>query len=370
MSDQLDLSPYDAVMLVSFGGPEAPEEVVPFLENVTRGRGIPRERLVEVGEHYFAFGGRSPINDQCRALLSALRAALGAGGSTVPVYWGNRNWPPFLDDELSKVVADGHRRILALTTSAYPSYSSCRQYRENLFDAVTNQTVRDAAHGEPVRIDRIRHYAVHPGFVAASVDATDTALDALGDVAGPVRLVFVTHSIPDAMAETSGPDGDGYVRWHETVATAVSGDVADRRGAAHEHDLAYCSRSGSPSQPWLEPDVNDHLRALKEEGVGGVVMIPIGFVSDHMEVAYDLDTEAMATAAEIGLPAVRAASAGTHPAFVGALVDLLAERAAVARSETVVPAVVAGGTVGRYECPGDCCPNVREPARPALCQAS
>jgi ferrochelatase len=369
-SAPLDLSPYDAVLLVSFGGPEAPEEVVPFLENVTRGRGIPRERLVEVGQHYFDFGGRSPINDQCRELLASLRAALAEAGSTIDVYWGNRNWRPFLGDELAKSVADGHRRILALTTSAYPSYSSCRQYRENLHDAVTSAAVQNAAQGQPVEIDRIRQYATHPGFVAASVDATDAALGTLGEVDGAVRLVFVTHSIPDTMAQTAGPSGDGYVRWHRAVAAEVTTAVADRRGVSYDHDLVYCSRSGPPSQPWLEPDVNDHLRRLKGLGVGGVVLIPIGFVSDHMEVAYDLDTEAMATAAEIGLPAARAATAGTHPAFVGALVDLLAERAAAERGEPVAPAVVEGAEIGRYVCPRDCCPNLRERDRPALCQTA
>ena len=368
MPPALDLSPYDAVLLVSFGGPEAPDEVVPFLENVTRGRGIPRERLVEVGRHYFAFGGRSPINDQCRELLAALRAALAAAGSPLSVYWGNRNWHPYLDDELVRVVEDGHRRILVLTTSAYPSYSSCRQYRENLSDAVTSPAVRAAAHGEPVLIDRIRQYATHPGFVTASVDATDAALGTLPEAAWPVRLVFVTHSIPDAMAETSGPTGNGYVAWHHAVAAAVTREVADRRRTSYDHDLVYCSRSGPPSQPWLAPDVNDHLRSLKDSGVGGVVLIPIGFVSDHMEVAYDLDTEAMDTATEIDLPTVRAASAGTHPAFVHALVDLLAERAAVARDEIVEAAVVEGGDTGRYVCPHDCCPNLRDGARPALCQ--
>ena len=355
----LDLSPYDAVLLVSFGGPEAPDEVVPFLENVTRGRGIPRERLVEVGEHYFGFGGRSPINDQCRALLAALCRELEEAGSTVPVYWGNRNWHPFLGDELAKVVADGHRRVLALTTSAYPSYSSCRQYRENLFDA---------AAGLDVEIDRVRQYATHPGFVAASVDATAEALGRLGDVAGAVQLLFVTHSIPTAMSDTSGPGDGGYLEWHRAVAAAVTAGVAERLGRTYDWELVFCSRSGPPSQPWLEPDVNDRLRELAADcSAGGAVLIPIGFVSDHMEVAFDLDTEALATAAEIGLPVVRAASAGTHPAFVAALVDLLAERAAVGRAEAVEPAVIEGGVVGRYRCPEGCCPNLREPDRPSLC---
>jgi ferrochelatase len=366
----LNLAPYDAVLLVSFGGPEAPEDVVPFLENVTRGRGIPRERLVEVGEHYFAFGGRSPINDQCRDLLTALRAALSDAGSIVPVYWGNRNWHPYLDDELAKMVSAGHRRILVLTTSAYPSYSSCRQYRENLYDALNCPAVRQAARGDVVRIDRVRQYATHPGFVAASTDATQVALRALGEVSGSTRLVFVTHSIPVAMSQTSGPGDGGYLEWHHAVARAVTRDVGARLRTTYPHDLVFCSRSGPPSQPWLEPDVNDHLRTLAGQGVGGVVVVPIGFVSDHLEVAYDLDTEAVATAAELGLAVVRAATAGTHPAFVAALVDLLAERAAVARAEAVEPAVVADAVVGRYDCPRDCCPNLREPARPAVCEAT
>jgi protoporphyrin/coproporphyrin ferrochelatase len=365
----LELSPYDAVVLVSFGGPEAPEEVLPFLENVTRGRGIPRERLAEVGEHYFAFDGRSPINDQCRALLAALRAALAQSGCSIPVYWGNRNWRPYLDDEVAAAVRDGHRRLLAVTTSAYPSYSSCRQYRENLYDAVSSAQVRSAAAAEPITVDRVRQYATHPGFVAASVDAADEAIDSLPPVPGSVRLVFVTHSIPEAMSNTSGPGEGGYVAWHQAVAAAVTSQLSDRRGTEFGHDLVYCSRSGPPSQPWLEPDVNDHLRELHEHGAGAAVLVPIGFVSDHMEVVYDLDTEAAATAAEIGLPIARAATAGTHPAFVQALVDLLAERAAVARGEDVDPAVVDGGVVGRFECPRTCCPNLRDTDRPALCQA-
>ncbi len=363
------LDPYDAVVLVSFGGPERPEDVVPFLENVTRGRGIPRERLAEVGQHYFLFGGRSPINEQCRRLLEALRSELDTRGLTVPLYWGNRNWDPYLDAELKRVAADGHRRVLVITTSAYPSYSSCRQYRENL---------ADAARGTDLQIDKIRHYADHPGFVAASVAATLDGLAELGRRASgaeqQARLVFVTHSIPTRMATSSGPpprsaDG-GYVDWHRVVAAAVTAGVNERRGSDLGWDLVYCSRSGPPEQPWLEPDVNDHLTALRAQGVPGAVLIPIGFISDHMEVIYDLDTEAAATASELGLPVVRAATAGVHPAFVRALVDLAVERAAVARCEPIRPAVVPGGQVGHYLCPASCCPNLREPDRPALCQQS
>jgi len=364
-TDKADLDPYDAVLLLSFGGPERPEDVVPFLENVTRGRGIPRERLVEVGQHYYLFGGRSPINDQCRELLAALRTELDRRGIVQPIFWGNRNWDPYLSDVARELEQDGHRRVAVLTTSAYPSYSSCRQYRENLYDAFADTEVT---------VERIRHYADVPGFVTAAVDATLAALDELVTAAGPdlaPRLVFVTHSIPTAMAETAGPqphsaDG-GYVDWHRLVAAEVTRQVAAERPVAAEHDLVYCSRSGPPSQTWLEPDVNDHLAALAEAGVPAVVAVPIGFVSDHMEVIFDLDTEAAATARELGLPFARAATAGTHPAFVSGLVDLLVERAAVARGELVDELVVPGGEVGRYACPAGCCPNLRQPDRPALC---
>jgi ferrochelatase len=357
------LAPYDAVLLVSFGGPEGPEEVLPFLENVTRGRGIPRERLAEVGEHYHLFGGRSPINEQCRTLLAALDTELSGRDVAIPLFWGNRNSAPFLAEEVRKIEAAGHRRVLAVVTSAYPSYSSCRQYRENLFDA---------ADGTTVQIDRIRHYADHPGFVAASVDASLAALDRLGDAAAGARLVFVTHSIPATMAETAGPEPrtgtGGYVDWHRVVAAEVTREVGRRRGSEPGHDLVYCSRSGPPSQPWLEPDVNDHLRDLVAQGVGSVVLVPIGFISDHMEVIYDLDTEAMATARELGLPCERAATAGVHPAFVAGLVDLMLERAAAARGENPDRPVVGDGAVGWYACAATCCPNLREPGRPALVQ--
>ena len=362
MTERL-LDPYDAVLLVSFGGPEQPDDVVPFLENVTRGRGIPRERLVEVGQHYYLFGGRSPINDQCRELLAALRAELDRRGLDLPLHWGNRNWDPYLDAEVQALAAAGRRKVLAVLTSAYPSYSSCRQYRENLYDAVQ---------GTDVEVDKIRHYSDHPGFVAASVDATLAALDSLGAHGDQARLVFVTHSIPTAMAQTSGPtprsEKGGYVDWHLAVAAAVTREVNVRRDREHAHDLAFCSRSGPPSQPWTEPDVNDHLAALHAQGVPAVVVIPIGFISDHMEVIYDLDTEARDTARALGLPFARAATAGTHPAFVSGLVDLMLERAAAARGEQPERPVVEDAPVGWYDCQPDCCANLRDRGRSALCQ--
>jgi ferrochelatase len=346
------LDPYDAVLLVSFGGPEKPADVLPFLQNVTHGRGVPPDRLAEVAEHYYHFGGRSPINDQCRRLLAALWTELDRRGIGVPLFWGNRNWNPYLADTAEELVAGGHRRVLALTTSAYPSYSSCRQYREDLYDAVADR---------PLTIDRIRHYATHPGFVTATVDAALAALDALGDDAARARLIFVTHSIPAAMAATAGPEprtGTGaYVDWHAAVAVEVTRRVERRRGIPYGRELAYCSRSGPPQQPWLEPDIVDRLSSLKAAGCSGVVVVPIGFVSDHMEVIFDLDTEAARRAAELGLGFARAATAGTHPAFVEALADLLCERAAVARGEP-----------GWHSCQPTCCPNLRDPNRPSLCQ--
>jgi ferrochelatase len=357
------LQPYDAVVLVSFGGPEKPEDVVPFLRNVTQGRGIPDERLAEVGEHYYRFGGRSPINDQNRELIAALRAEFDRRGIDTPIAWGNRNWGPYLSDTFADLAQAGDNRVLAITTSAYPSYSSCRQYRENFYDA---------AEGLDLQVDRIRQYADHPGFVAASTDAVLAAFEELrsaGADPDTARLVYVTHSIPSAMAEASQRATRGYVSWHETVAEAVTDQIAEQTGNSHDHDLVYCSRSGPPSQPWLEPDVNDHLRELKGAGVDTVVLVPIGFISDHMEVIYDLDTEAAETATELGLRFARAATAGTHPAFVAALADLALERAAAARGEAVQPAVLEGAEVQPYLCPADCCLNLRDPERPALCQA-
>jgi ferrochelatase len=355
-----DVSPYDALLLVSFGGPEGPDDVVPFLENVTRGRGIPRERLEEVGEHYYLFGGRSPINDQNRSFLTALRADLAEAGIDLPVYWGNRNWDPYLADTLRQMAADGVQRAACFVTSAYSSWSSCRQYRENLWDAV------DGLDGAPV-LDKLRHYFNHPGFVEPVVDATAAALGELPDGS---RVVFVTHSIPTAMNDSSGPPGAGgsaYVAQHLDVAQVVVDAVADRTGTRPEHDLVYCSRSGSPHVPWLEPDVNDHLEALAADGVPGVVLVPVGFVSDHMEVIYDLDTEAAATAERLGLPFRRAATAGDDPRFVAVVRDLLLERAAAERGES--PDRSALGAIGPLwdRCAAACCPNPRAP-RPALCQ--
>jgi ferrochelatase len=361
------VSPYDALLLVSFGGPERPEDVVPFLENVTRGRGIPRERLEAVGEHYFLFGGRSPINDLNRDLLADIRDDLADHGIDLRVYWGNRNWDPFLADTVAAMKSDGVRRAACFTTSAYSSYSSCRQYREDLAAAAVDDG--------PV-LDKIRLYFNHPGFLEPVVDAVVSATQARLDA----RLVFVTHSIPEAMNAASGPRGGAYLAQHLDAASHVVRRVAETTGRAHQHDLVFCSRSGPPQVPWLEPDVNDHLEKLAAEGTESVVMVPIGFVSDHMEVVYDLDTEAMATAERLGLDAVRVATSGTDQRFVAMVRELLVERAAVERGAREVPligGVIGGETVARAavggwpacwdRCAAECCPNPRD-ALPAVSQ--
>lgn len=358
------MSPYDALLLVSFGGPEGPDDVVPFLENVTRGRGIPRERLEEVGKHYGLFGGKSPINDLNRDLLASLREDLAGAGIDLPVYWGNRNWDPYLRDTLAQMAADGVTRAACFMTSAYSSWSSCRQYRENLFDAV--EGLAEGSAGAPV-LDKLRHYFNHPGFVEPVVDATLAALAELpDDVRRGAHLAFVTHSVPTAMNDTSGPSGGAYLEQHLSVSTEVARQVSEETGIEHPWELVYCSRSGSPHVPWLEPDVNDHLETLHEAGAPAVVMVPVGFVSDHMEVVYDLDTEALATAERLGLPARRAATAGTDPRFVAMVRDLLLERATVERGEAVVRASVGSLDALWDRCPVGCCANPKG-ERPALC---
>ncbi|MFF3249970.1 ferrochelatase [Actinacidiphila glaucinigra] len=376
MSDHTEAgtaAPYDALLLLSFGGPEGPDDVVPFLENVTRGRGIPRERLKEVGQHYFLFGGVSPINAQNRELLEALRKDFAGHGLDLPVYWGNRNWAPYLTDTLRELTEDGHRRVLVLATSAYASYSGCRQYRENLADSLAALE----AEGRTVpRVDKLRHYFNHPGFVRPMVDAVLTALATLPeDVRDGAHLAFTTHSIPTAAADTSGrpedhaEDGAGgaYVAEHLDTARLIADAVREATGTDRPWKLVYQSRSGAPHIPWLEPDICDHLEELHDSGVPAAVMVPIGFVSDHMEVKYDLDTEATAKAAELGLPVARAATVGADPRFAAAVRELVLERAATERG--LAPERCALGALGPSHdvCPVGCCP-ARSP-RPAAAGA-
>ena len=349
-----DAAPYDALLLYSFGGPDAPGDVLPFLRNVTRGKSIPPERLVEVGAHYDVFGGRSPLNGQNRALVDALRAELARRGVDLPIAWGNRNWQPFTTRALADLRAQGARRVLAIATSAYGSYSGCRQYREDLARSLAelaDQTGEPAA----LAVDKLRHYFNHPGFVRANADAVVEAFAELGDVGSDARLVFVTHSIPDAMEAASGAVQPSYRTQHLDVAALVAADVAVRIGRPIDWRLAFCSRSGPPHQPWLSPDVNDVLGELAGTGTRSVVLAPIGFISDHMEVAYDLDIQALQTARRSGLTAVRAGTVSTRQVFVSALVDLVLERAARERGADV--ARVAAGTLGAWPdvCRAGCC---------------
>jgi ferrochelatase len=358
------LSPYDVVLLGSFGGPESEDEVMPFLRRVTAGRDIPEERLRIVGEHYYERGGRSPINDLNRDLLARLRTELDRRGIDTPIVWGNRNSAPYFADAVREALDLGASRVVTVLTSAYSSYSSCRQYRENLYDAV--EEVGAAADG--LVVDKVRPYFSHPGLGTAWARALVGSLRGLADPTA-ARLLFVTHSVPTAMDDTSGPgDGEGnlYVDQHLRLMRRIVQEAEVALGGELTAELVFCSRSGPPQQPWLEPDVGDRIGELAAEGDGPVVVVPIGFVSDHMEVIQDLDTEAAEAAREAGLPFVRVATPDTDDAFVAGLVDLLLERAAEARGESVDPLTWVPGDVRPSVCAPGCCPNLRS-ARPALC---
>jgi ferrochelatase len=312
---------YDAFLLVSFGGPEGPEDVMPFLENVTRGRGVPAERLAEVAHHYQEFGGVSPINQQCRDLLGAVGKDFAAAGLSLPLYWGNRNWQPYLADTVARMAAAGVRSAIAFVTSAYGSYSSCRQYLEDI-----ERARAQAGPGAP-RIDKIRHYYDHPGFVEPFAEATLAAIGSLPPGARDSSpLVFTAHSVPDAMAAASGRSGGLYPAQLMEASRLVAGLVEAREGRPRPWRLVYQSRSGPPSVPWLGPDVCDHLAGLARDGAPGAVLVPVGFVSDHVEVRYDLDVEAAQAASSLGMALARAATPGTHPRFVKMITELVLER--------------------------------------------
>ena len=330
---------YDALILVSFGGPEGPDDVMPFLRNVVRDRGVPDERLTTVAEHYHHFGGVSPINAQCRDLLAALRPELDAANIDLPLYWGNRNWHPYLSDTVSEMRDAGVRRALAFVTSPFGSYSSCRQYWEDFAAA------RAAVGAGAPEIDKIRHYHDHPGFVRPHADAVRKALHELSDV-DDVRIVFTAHSIPSTMEAQSGPAGGRYSAQLRETATLV----ADEAAPGAPWDLVWQSRSGAPHVPWLEPDINNHLAVLASAGVTGVVVSPIGFNSDHLEVIWDLDTEAAQTARQLGLRYARAATPGTDPRFVAMVRDLIVERL-----DPAAPRARLGSLPVWDACPDGCC---------------
>ncbi|HEV7899067.1 MAG TPA: ferrochelatase [Planosporangium sp.] len=336
---------YDAFLLVSFGGPEGPDDVIPFLENVTRGRGVPAERLAEVAEHYRHFGGMSPINAQCRELLAALGSQLPRAGINLPLYWGNRNWDPYLTKTVAQMRDDGVRRAIAFVTSAYGSYSACGQYLEDIARARA-----EVGPDAPV-IDKLRHFHDHPGFVMPHADAVNAALGTLPERAGArTRLVFTAHSIPTAMDASSGPEGGRY----SAQVRETAGLVAAAAAPELDWDLVWQSRSGPPQVPWLEPDVNDHLVALAADGVRNVVISPVGFISDHLEVVWDLDNEAAATARRLGMNVARAATPGTDPRFVRMVCDLVRERL-----DPAAPRHALGCLPTWDVCPRGCCPAPR-----------
>lgn len=307
---------YDAILVISFGGPEKPEDVIPFLENVLRGKNVPRARMLEVAEHYYHFGGRSPINDQNRELIRSLEAELDRAGVKVPVYWGNRNWHPLLADTLGQMKADGVKRAFGFVTSAFSSYSGCRQYLEDLERV-----------GSDVEVVKVPSYGLHPLFLEAMADRVRTELQHLPGA----KVVFTAHSVPLSMAE-----GCPY----ESQLKQASAKVAELAGAP-EWTLVYQSRSGPPGQKWLEPDVCDYLEMV---GSGDVILAPIGFISDHMEVVYDLDTQARELADKLGMRMRRAGTVGVHPKFVQMIRELA--------ESPELPA-----------CPVTCCPYIA-PGRP------
>ncbi|MAL05835.1 MAG: ferrochelatase [Microbacterium sp.] len=360
---------YDGILLAGFGGPEGQDDVIPFLRNVTRGRGIPDERLEEVAHHYRHFDGISPINAQNRALKAALEAELAARGIRLPVYWGNRNWTPYLDDAVTAAAEAGHTTLIAVATSAYSSFSSCRQYREDFARVLTETGLAGT-----VTIDKVRQFFDHPGFVAPFVDGVREAIAGfLADGVAPekIRVLFSTHSVPTADAERSGPrdvdfgEGGAYAAQHRAVAEVVMADVAHAIPSAQavRWELVFQSRSGPPTQPWLEPDVCDVIESLPAQGVEAVAIVPLGFVSDHMEVKWDLDTEALDAAAAAGLRAVRTRTPGVDPAYVAGLVDLVVER---------LEGTAAADRPHRTDlgpwfdvCRPACCENVRAGFKPA-----
>jgi len=338
---------YDAILIVSFGGPESREDVIPFLENVLRGRNVPRERMLAVAEHYYHFGGKSPINQQTRELVSALENELAQHGPELPVYWGNRNWHPMLADTLRQMKQDGVQHALAFVTSAYSSYSGCRQYREDIALAQN-----EVGRGAP-EIDKLRAFFNHPGFIEATAERLQDALPQIpANARQNVQVVYTAHSIPISMADTCD-----YVRQLEEVRKLVSARLRVTNDA-----LVYQSLSGPPGQPWLEPDILHWLREVKADNLASaVVLAPISFISDHMEVLYDLDVEARQLCDSLGLPMARGKTVGVHPKFVAMIRELILERLDSNAERRAL------GSLGPRPdvCAEDCCPAPQRPAHPA-----
>lgn len=338
---------YDALLFVSFGGPEGPDDVIPFLENVLRGKRVPRERMLEVAEHYNHFGGVSPINEQCRDLIKALEEELSQHQIDLPIYWGNRNWHPLLPDTVAAMKKDGVKKVLTFITSGFSCYSGCRQYRENVYAA------QDEVDANDIEVHKIRVFYNHPDFVEVNARNVKQAMEQLDGDSNDVQVVFTAHSIPDSMANTSD-----YVK-QLTEASRLVAENLQLRG--DQYQLVYQSRSGRPQDPWLEPDICDHIEELHSKGIRQIVICAIGFLSDHMEVLYDLDDEALKKCEELGMAMKRAATPGTDPQFVTMIRKLIQERMTGCEQECI-------GQFGPNHdvCPQNCCPAPSRPAgRPA-----
>lgn len=302
---------YDAILFMSFGGPEKPDDVVPFLENVTRGRGIPKERLAEVGQHYYQFGGKSPINEQNLALIEALKQELAENGPDLPIYFGNRNWNPYITDTMQQMKDDGVKRAIAFFTSSFSSYSGCRQYREDIIRA--QEAVGEGA----PEVDKLRVFYNHPGFINPTVENIKTALAEWSEnERDNVQIVFTAHSLPMGQVRNSA--------YQEQLKEACR-IVAEKLGTEN-YVLVYQSRSGPPQMPWLEPDIIDYMEEIHEQGINDIIIMPIGFISAHMEVIFDLDTEAVQKAEELGMKMVRAKTVDTAKPFVQMIRELIVER--------------------------------------------
>ncbi len=347
-------NPYDALLIVSFGGPEGPDDVMPFLENVLRGKNVPHERMLEVAEHYQHFGGVSPINGQCRELIAALEEELAEHGPQLPIYWGNRNWKPLLPDTLQQMKTDGVKRAIAFFTSTFSCYSGCRQYRENIL-----QACEQLGEGAP-RVDKLRMPYNHPGFIETNAHHLREALEQVPpERRSTTRVLFTAHSIPMGMADNCA---------YQRQLTEASRLTAESLGH-QDWELVYQSRSGPPQQPWLEPDICDHIERLHaEDNLTDLIIMPIGFVSDHMEVLFDLDTEAKQLCEKLGINMVRAATMGVHPRAIRMIRELLEERIASERGDQPPRPAVGQYPANHDVCPQDCC--LYTPRRPAATGAS
>ena len=343
------LNDYDALLVLSFGGPEGEDEVIPFLENVTRGRGIPRERLAQVGEHYFHFGGVSPINRQNRELIANIEAELTRRGIELPVYFGNRNWRPFAEDAAKQLLDDGHRNVLVFATSAWGGYSACRQYDEDI------QQIREVT--PEITYTKLWQFYGHPTFVELVAEGLRAAVER---ATGDTRVLFTAHSVPTAADENSGGPEDRHL-YSRQVAEAA--ELVAKQAGVDSYEVVWQSRSGNPATPWLEPDVVDRAQELQREGMEHLICVPIGFITDHMEVVWDLDTELKQACEEMGVSLTRTPTVGLEPAFAGMVVDIAEAVGAEVKPKTLSSVSVQGCTVNGAPCKEGCCAPVKRPGR-------